>query len=65
MKQHNSYGDAWAGLSAGQLMALGAGVAGFAFLANHRSVRRISRRDSLSYAVAEVLNYYPGDGIEL
>jgi len=48
MKQHNSYGDAWAGLSAGQLMALGAGVAGLAFLANHRSVRRISRRDSLS-----------------
>jgi uncharacterized membrane protein len=48
MKQHNSYGDGWTGLSTGQLIALGAGVAGLALLANSsRSRRRIGRTDAI------------------
>jgi uncharacterized membrane protein len=48
MKQHNSYQDDWAGLSTGQWIALGAGVAGLALLAgSSRSEPRVRRRESL------------------
>jgi len=46
MKQHNSYEDARSGLSTGQWIALGAGVAGLALLAtNARSEPRGRRRE--------------------
>src|SRR5918993_3850836 len=46
MKQHNSYEDAPSGLSTGQWIALGAGVAGLALLAtNARNEPRVRRRE--------------------
>ena len=46
MKQHNSYEDAREGLSTGQWIALGAGVAGLALLASSaRSEPRSRRRE--------------------
>lgn len=47
MKEHTSYGDAWAGLSTGQWIALGVGAAGLAVLAtNSRSRPRRRHRET-------------------